>query len=95
VVGGLVMGSGLSLLFPALALVVINRTEAANQGAALGAFTSFWDVGVAVGGPLAGLVANVANYPAVFYVMMVCAIVSAAMSGVSTVRRGALQPSKT
>jgi MFS family permease len=93
VAGGLVMGAGLSLLFPSLALVVINRTDASQQGAALGAFTSFWDIGLAVGGPFAGLVASVANYPAVFYVMMVCAIVSALLSGASAVRRRTLEPS--
>lgn len=94
VAGGLVMGAGLSLLFPSLALVVINRTDASQQGAALGAFTSFWDIGLAVGGPFAGLVASVANYPAVFYVMMVCAIVSAVLSGASAVRRRTLEPSR-
>jgi MFS family permease len=95
VAGGLVMGAGLSLLFPSLALVVINRTDPSQQGAALGAFTSFWDIGLAVGGPFAGLVASVANYPAVFYVMMVCAIVSALLSGASAVRRRTLEPSET
>ena len=83
VIGGLVIGAGLSLLFPALALLVINRTEAAHQGAALGAFTSFWDIGLAAGGPIAGLVASIAGYPAVFYVMLVGALVSAAISGLS------------
>ncbi|HEV8222915.1 MAG TPA: MFS transporter [Streptosporangiaceae bacterium] len=78
VIGGLVMGTGLSLLFPSLALLVINRTEASQQGAALGAFT-FWDIGVAVGGPLAGLVAAI-SYPAIFWVMAGCAVLSAALS---------------
>ncbi len=41
ILGGLVMGAGLSLLFPSLALIVINRTDKSQQGAALGAFTSF------------------------------------------------------
>jgi MFS family permease len=79
VIGGLVMGTGLSLLFPSPALLVINRTEASQQGAALGAFTSFWDIGVAVGGPLAGLVATI-SYPAIFWVMAGCAVLSAGLS---------------
>ncbi|MBO4207887.1 MFS transporter, partial [Micromonospora echinofusca] len=87
VVGGLVMGAGLSLLFPSLALLVINRTEAAHQGAALGAFTSFWDIGIAAGGPLAGLVASLAGYPAVFYVMLALAVVSALLSSLGTATR--------
>lgn len=87
VAGGLIIGAGLSLLFPSLALLVINRTEAAHQGAALGAFTSFWDLGVAVGGPVAGVIASIASiasYPAVFYVVTGCALVSAAVSASGT-----------
>ncbi|MEH1102465.1 MFS transporter [Micromonospora sp. CPCC 205561] len=80
VLGGLVIGAGLSLLFPALALLVINRTDPARQGAALGAFTSFWDIGLVGGAPLAGLVASAAGYPAVFQVMLVAALVSAGIS---------------
>jgi MFS family permease len=87
VVGGLVMGAGLSLLFPALALLVINRTEPAQQGAALGGFTSFWDIGLAVGGPFAGVIANASGYPAVYWVMMVCAVVSALLSWTTSPQR--------
>jgi len=86
VIGGLVTGAGLSLLFPALALLVISRTDSSGQGAALGAFSSFWDLGVAVGGPLAGVVASLAGYPAIFFVMAACAVASAALSLVGTRR---------
>lgn len=74
------IGAGLSLLFPALALLVINRTDPAHQGTALGAFTSFWDIGLVAGAPLAGLVASMAGYPAVFQVMLLAALLSAALS---------------
>ncbi|MCO5967761.1 MFS transporter [Actinoallomurus soli] len=87
IIGGLVMGAGLSLLFPALALLVINRTEPSQQGAALGGFTSFWDVGLAVGGPFAGLIANASGYPAVYWVMMACAVVSALLSWTTNPQR--------
>ncbi|MDT0532703.1 MFS transporter [Micromonospora sp. DSM 115977] len=80
VLGGLVIGAGLSLLFPALALLVINRADPAHQGTALGAFTSFWDIGLVAGAPLAGLVASMAGYPAVFQVMLLAALLSAALS---------------
>jgi MFS family permease len=80
ILGGLIIGAGLSLLFPALALMVINRTDPAHQGAALGAFTSFWDLGLVAGGPLAGLVAGAAGYPAVFWVTLGAALLSAAIS---------------
>jgi MFS family permease len=89
IAGGLIMGAGLSLLFPSLALLVINQTDKSQQGAALGTFTSFWDIGLAVGGPAAGLIASVAGYPAIFYAMLGCAVASAAVTLAQTVRRAA------
>jgi MFS family permease len=79
VLGGLVMGGGLSLLFPALALIVINQTAPSQQGGAIGTFTSFWDLGVALGGPLAGVIVGLSDYPQIFYVMVFAAVASAAL----------------
>jgi MFS family permease len=77
IVGCFVVGCGLSLFYPSLALIVINRTEKSQQGAALGTITSCWDLGVAVWGPITGVVANMTGYPAVFMVTMANAIVAA------------------
>jgi MFS family permease len=87
VIGGLVIGAGLSLLFPSLALLVINRAPDAQRGAALGAFTSFWDVGIAVGAPASGLIASLANYADIYYVMAVCSVGSALLAAPELVRR--------
>ena len=84
VLGGLVTGAGVSLLFPALALVVMNRTEPSRQGSAIGTYTSFWDLGVALGGPVGGVVAAVAGYPEVFVVMAVPALACAALAAART-----------
>lgn len=78
--GSLVMGVGFSLLHPSLALMVMNRTEKSQQGAALGAYTSFWDLGVAVWGPVGGVIAGALGYEAVFVVGACCAGVSAVMA---------------
>jgi MFS family permease len=66
--GGIVMGWGFSLLYPSLALVVVERVGEARRGSALGAFTAFFDAGVGLGGPLAGAIAALAGYPAAFWV---------------------------
>jgi MFS family permease len=87
IIGGLVIGAGLSLLFPSLALIVINRASDAQRGAALGAFTSFWDVGIAVGAPASGLIASLANYTDIYYVMAVCSVGSALLAAPDTIRR--------
>lgn len=79
IAGGFIMGSGLSLLFPALALIVINQTEPAQQGGAIGTFTSFWDLGVALGGPLGGVIVGLSDYPQIFWTMLFAALASAAL----------------
>ncbi|MEO3777538.1 MFS transporter [Micromonospora sp. B11E3] len=80
VTGGLVMGIGFSLLHPSLALMVMDRAEPTRQGAAIGAYTSFWDLGLAVWGPVAGLVAAAFDYAAVFAVGAACAVAAAVMA---------------
>jgi len=67
--GAVVMGSGFSLLFPSLALIVMSRTADADRGTVMGAFTAFFDVGVGLGAPIAGLIAALAGYPAAFWTM--------------------------
>ncbi len=64
--GALVVGVGFSMLFPALALMVVGDVADDRRGAAMGAFTAFFDVGVGLGGPICGLAATLAGYPAVF-----------------------------
>jgi MFS family permease len=65
--GGVVMGWGFSLLYPALALIVVENVPEARRGSALGAFTAFFDLGVGLGGPIAGAIAALAGYPAAFW----------------------------
>jgi MFS family permease len=92
VTGSVVMGVGFSLLHPSLALMVMNRTDPAQQGAALGAYTSFWDLGLAVWGPLTGVVASGLGYPAVFGVASVAAVAAAGLA--FTVRATSAEPAR-
>jgi len=64
----MVMGAGFSLSFPSLAMLVVDRVEEDERGAAMGGFSSFFDVGVGVGAPAAGAISAVAGYPAAFAV---------------------------
>lgn len=79
-VGAVVMGAGFSLLHPSLALMVMNRTDAGSQGVALGAYTSFWDLGIGVWGPLTGAIATGLGYPAVFVTGAACAVAASALA---------------
>ncbi|MFL5871140.1 MAG: MFS transporter [Solirubrobacterales bacterium] len=67
-VGALAMGAGFSLLFPSLALVVINRVPEERRGAAMGTFTAFFDIGVGVGSLIAGAAAAIGGYEAAFLI---------------------------
>jgi MFS family permease len=54
-------GAGLSLLIPSVTSLVTEAADSRERTAALGAVTSAWDLGVAVGGPLGGLVAGASD----------------------------------
>jgi len=79
--GALVVGLGFSMLFPSLALMVVGDVGDDRRGSALGAFTAFFDIGVGLGGPLAGATAALAGYPAVFVLAATAALGTAALAG--------------
>jgi MFS family permease len=68
----------------------MNRTDRSRQGAAIGAYTSFWDLGLAVFGPVTGAVAAGFGYAAVFVFGAVCAAGAAAVA--LSVRQPVAQP---
>ncbi|MDQ3759287.1 MAG: MFS transporter, partial [Actinomycetota bacterium] len=66
IAGALAMGAAFSLLLPSLALLVLDRVPEERRGAAMGTFTAFFDLGVGLGAPAAGLAAAVGGYTAAF-----------------------------
>ncbi len=54
-------GAGLSLLIPSVTSLVTEAADPRERTAALGAVTSAWDLGIAVAGPLGGLVAGASD----------------------------------
>jgi MFS family permease len=65
--GGLAMGAAFSLLNPSLMLIALGRVSESARGAAMGTFTAFFDAGVGLGAPLAGLVAALSDYEGAFF----------------------------
>ncbi len=78
--GALVVGVGFSLLFPSLALMVVGEVGDDRRGSAMGAFTAFFDVGVGLGAPIAGAIASLAGYPAVFLAAAGAALCAAGLA---------------
>ncbi len=64
--GGFNLGAGYAAVFPALALIAVNDAPDERRGAALGSFTAFLDLGLAIGGPLAGAAAAWLDRPGAF-----------------------------
>ena len=56
--GVVALGAGQALAVPALGLLALARVEPARHGAAAGLFFSWFDAGVGLGGPAAGVLAQ-------------------------------------
>jgi MFS family permease len=69
-----IQGVGYSLLFPALALLAVQRVGEQSRGAALGFFTAFFDAGMGLGAPLAGAMAVVLGYSGMFLIAAVLSL---------------------
>lgn len=78
-VGGMAMGSGFSLLNPSLMLIAVGQVSEAARGAAMGTYTAFFDAGIGIGAPLAGLVAALTSYEGAFVLAAAVAVSSAAL----------------
>ncbi len=80
VAGAVAMGAGFALLFPSLALLVVNRVPIERRGVAMGTFTAFFDLGMGIGGPLTGAAAALGGYSAAFVLAACCALAGAAVA---------------
>ncbi|MGN6556493.1 MAG: MFS transporter [Solirubrobacterales bacterium] len=85
-IGGMAMGAGFSLLNPSLMLIAVGRVSETARGAAMGTYTAFFDAGVGVGAPLAGLAAALTSYEGAFLLAAAVAVCSALLIA-TTLRR--------
>ncbi|SDV49887.1 MFS transporter [Chitinasiproducens palmae] len=59
-------GSGFSLVFPALGVEAVKHVPPASRGSAIGAYSAFLDLSLALTSPLAGLLARRLGYGSIF-----------------------------
>lgn len=64
--GAAITGLGYSLIFPSLGVEALKRAATQNRGLALGAFLACFDLGIAIAGPVAGVVAQTCGLANVF-----------------------------
>lgn len=72
-------GLGFSLVFPALGVEALRQVPAQNRGAALAAYSAFFDLALGLIGPMAGLVANYFGYASIFLCGALGGLVAIAM----------------
>ena len=75
-VGAVLTGIGFSLIFPAFGVEAVKAIAPQMRGTALGAYTTFFDVALAITSPIAGIVANSFGYQNVFALGALGTIVS-------------------
>jgi len=80
VLGGCAMGAGFSLLNPSLMLIAVGGVAESARGATMGTYTAFFDAGVGVGAPLAGLAAALTDYEGAFLLAAAVAVGSALLT---------------
>ena len=90
--GGMAMGGGFSLLNPSLMLIAVGQVSEAARGAAMGTYTAFFDAGVGIGAPLAGLAAALTSYEGAFVLAAAVAASSALLIAVTLRREHHLPP---
>jgi len=79
-VGAAIAGFGFSLLFPALGTEAVHRVPAHSSGSALGVYSVFTDVAMALTGPLGGWVAGGMGYNAIYGFAALAAMASVVLT---------------
>ncbi|HZT88378.1 MAG TPA: arabinose transporter [Stellaceae bacterium] len=64
--GAVLTGAGYALVYPGLGIEAVRRVPPQSRGLAMGTYTAFFDLGIAVASPALGLVAGQTGLGAVF-----------------------------
>ncbi|UVL26762.1 MFS transporter [Pseudomonas donghuensis] len=79
-VGAGLAGFGLSLVYPALGVEAIKQVPSSSRGAGLGAYAVFFDLALAIAGPLMGAVALHLGYAWIFCVAALLALLGVGLT---------------
>ncbi|WP_233841889.1 MFS transporter [Dyella sp. 2HG41-7] len=79
-IGAAVAGIGFSLVFPALGVEAVHRVPAHSSGSALGVYSVFMDVAMAITGPLGGWIASGMGYNAIYGFAALAAVSSVVLA---------------
>jgi len=74
--GVLLMGIGMSLVFPVFGLIAVQRVNIANRGITMAAYNVFFDIGEGFAAPAVGLKAAWGSYRNIYAVAAATATLS-------------------
>jgi len=80
IAGAGLTGIGMSLVFPSFGLIAVKKVTTENRGMAMAAYNAFFDLGVGLTAPVAGLVAGSGNYSNIYILGAVAAALSALLA---------------
>ena len=79
-IGVALTGFGYSLVYPAFGVEAVRRAPSQNRGLAMGAYTAFLDVALALASPALGMIAGAAGLTSVFLVSTLVVLCGAAVA---------------
>jgi MFS family permease len=80
IAGAALTGVGMSLVFPSFGLIAVKKVSAENRGMAMAAYNAFFDLGMGLTAPIAGLVAGAGNYSNIYLLGAFAAAISAVLA---------------
>ncbi|SEN65076.1 Predicted arabinose efflux permease, MFS family [Mucilaginibacter gossypiicola] len=80
ILGAGLTGIGMSLVFPSFGTIAVKRVSAENRGMAMAAYNAFFDLGIGLTAPIAGLIAGKGHYSNIYLLGALTAAVSALLA---------------
>ncbi|WP_158798919.1 MFS transporter [Pedobacter sp. L105] len=80
IAGACLTGIGMSLVFPSFGIIAVKKVTAENRGMAMAAYNAFFDLGMGLTAPVAGLVAGAGNYNNIYLLGAIAALMSAGLA---------------
>jgi predicted MFS family arabinose efflux permease len=78
--GAAIAGLGFSLVFPALGVEAVHRVPEHSRGSALGLYSVFMDIAMAIAGPIGGWIASGMGFSAIYGLAAVAAVLAVVLT---------------
>ncbi|CAM4415935.1 Predicted arabinose efflux permease, MFS family [Pedobacter westerhofensis] len=80
IAGAVLTGCGMSLVFPSFGQLAIKHVSQANRGMAMAAYNAFFDLGMGLTAPIAGVIAGGTHYENIYLMGGIAALIGLALA---------------